>query len=147
MAVLTPEGSLNGDVVQEAFPSIRPATPTAQHPGMKRPASGTPAGLTDQAEDEGESVSVRLSITIRQRVQAGGGYFDNNTVSQAGSPYQNATAQADAASDTFSAVPAEEEQESAPVKYRKSRKWALKVGLGTSLPFLPTARPSTPICR
>ena len=47
VAVLTPGGSLNGDVVQEAFPSIRPATPTAQHPGMKRPASGTPAGLTD----------------------------------------------------------------------------------------------------
>ena len=93
VAVLTPEGSLNGDVVQESFPSIRPATPTAQHPGMKRPASGTPAGLTDQAEDEGESVSVRLSITIRQRVQ-----------------------------------------ESAPVKYRKSRKWALKAALGTSLP-------------
>ena len=134
VAVLTPEGSLNGDVVQESFPSIRPATPTAQHPGMKRPASGTPAGLTDQAEDEGESVSVRLSITIRQRVQAGGGYFDNNTFSQAGSPYQNATAQADAASDAFSAVPAEEEQESAPVKYQKSRKWALKAALGTSLP-------------
>ena len=101
VAVLTPEGSLNGDVVQESFPSIRPATPTAQHSGMKRPASGTPAGLIDQAEDEGESVSVRLSITIRQRVQAGGGYFDNNTVSQAGSPYQNATAQADVASDAF----------------------------------------------
>ena len=66
VVVLTPEGSLNGDVVQESFPSIRPATPTAQHSGMKRPASGTPAGLTDQAEDEGESVSVRLSITIRQ---------------------------------------------------------------------------------
>ena len=107
VAALTPEGSLDGDVVQESFPS----------------------------ETESESVSVRLSITIRQRVQqTGDGYFSNSAVAQTGSSYQNTTGRVSSASDTFSAVPAEEEQATTPLKYRKSRKWALKAALGTSLP-------------
>lgn len=134
MAALTPEGSLNGDVVQESFPSIHQATPAAQKPGMKQPANGILAGMATQSEDENESVSVRLSITIRQRVQTGGGYFNNNTVSHNGNPYQNTTTQGNSDSDIFPSVSAEEEPEDALLKYQKSRKWALKAALGTSLP-------------
>ena len=54
---MTPEGNLNGDVVQESFPSIHQANPMAQKPGTQHPANGIPAGLTAQA-DEDESVSV-----------------------------------------------------------------------------------------
>lgn len=134
VAALTPEGSLNGDVVQESFPSIHQATPAAQKPGIKQPANGILAGMATQSEDENESVSVRLSITIRQRVQTGGGYFNNNTVSHNGNPYQNTTTQGNSDSDIFPSVSAEEEPEDALLKYQKSRKWALKAALGTSLP-------------
>ena len=135
VAALTPEGSLDGDVVQESFPSIHQATPMVRNSGTKQPADGIPAGMTAQSETESESVSVRLSITIRQRVQqTGDGYFSNSAVAQTGSSYQNPTGRVSSASDTFSAVPAEEEQATTPLKYRKSRKWALKAALGTSLP-------------
>ena len=108
VAALTPEGSLDGDVVQESFPSIHQATPMVRNSGTKQPVNGIPAGMTAQSETEGESVSVRLSITIRQRVQqAGDGYFNNNAVAQTGSSYQNTTGRISSASDTFSAVPAE----------------------------------------
>ena len=72
VAALTPEGSLNGDVAQESFPSIHQAAPAGLKPGAQQPASGTPVGMTAQSEEESGSVSVRLSITIRQRVQNGG---------------------------------------------------------------------------
>ena len=79
VAAMTPEGNLNGDVVQESFPSIHQANPVAQKPGTQHPANGIPAGLTAQA-DEDESVSVHVSIRITQRVygnqqQPGNGYY------------------------------------------------------------------------
>ena len=61
--------------------------------------------------------------------QTGDGYFSNSAVAQTGSSYQNTTGRVSSASDTFSAVPAEEEQATTPLKYRKSRKWALKAAL------------------
>ena len=50
VAAMTPEGNLNGDVVQESFPSIHQANPMAQKPGTQHPANGIPAGLTAQAD-------------------------------------------------------------------------------------------------
>lgn len=134
VAALTPEGCLNGDGMQESFPSIHHAAPTTQNTGMKQPANGIPAGKTAQSEYESESVSVRFSITIRQQVQIGGDYFNNQAALYNGNAYSNASGQADDASDAFSAVPAEEEKETTPSKLRKSHKWALKAALGTSLP-------------
>ena len=117
--------------IKEAFTQVAALT---RNSGTKQPADGIPAGMTAQSETESESVSVRLSITIRQRVQqTGDGYFSNSAVAQTGSSYQNTTGRVSSASDTFSAVPAEEEQATTPLKYQKSRKWALKAALGTSL--------------
>lgn len=137
VAVLTPEGSLNGDVVQETFPSIHETNPTAHKPGMKQPASGAPAGMTAQTDEEDESVSVRVSITIRQRVygnhqQTGNRFFNNHPVAQAGNGYQSATEQTN--TDTYSNGSTEEVQEVTPLKYQNSRKWALKAAIGSSLP-------------
>lgn len=134
VAALTPEGSLNGDAVQEAFPSIHQAAPAAQNPGTRQPVSGIPAGMAARQGDADESVSVRFSITIRQRVQAGGGYFGSDATAQDSNPYQQTTGGASPVSGLFSAVPVEEEREASPLKYRKARKWALKAALGTSLP-------------
>ena len=83
VAAMTPEGNLNGDVVQESFPSIHQSNPVAQKPGTQHPANGIPAGLTAQA-DKDESVSVHVSIRITQRVygnqqQPGNGYYSNGT--------------------------------------------------------------------
>ena len=134
VAGLTPEGSLNGDVAQESFPSIHQAAPAGLKPGAQQPASGTPVGMTAQSEEESGSVSVRLSITIRQRVQTGGDYFNNNAALQDGNPYQEADRQVDSAADAFSTVSAEEEQDASSLRKQQSRKWALKAALGTSLP-------------
>lgn len=120
VAAMTPEGNLNGDAAQESFPSIHQTNPVAQKPGMKQPASGTPAGLTAQA-DEDESVSVHVSIRITQRV------YGNQQHSNSG-PVNSGINQA---------VPSSEgEQEKAvpALPSTKSRNWALKAGIGTSLP-------------
>lgn len=137
VAVLTPEGSLNGDVVQETFPSIHETNPTAHKPGMKQPVSGAPTGIMAQTDEEDESVSVRVSITIRQRVygnqqQTGNGFFNNHPVAQASNGYQSSTEQTN--TDTYSNSSTEEAQEITPLKYQNSRKWALKAAIGTSLP-------------
>ena len=52
VAALTPEGNLDGDVVQESFPSIHQATPMVRNSGTKQPADGIPAGMTAQSETE-----------------------------------------------------------------------------------------------
>ena len=41
VAAMTPEGNLNGDVVQESFPSIHQANPMAQKPGTQHPSTNT----------------------------------------------------------------------------------------------------------
>ena len=135
VAALTPGGSLNGDVAQETFPSIHQAAPTTPHPGIKPPLNGILADTTVQSEEEeDESVSVRVSITITQRVQTGGGYFNNNVASQGGNRYQNTANRVNPDTDACSSVSSEGEKGAIPLKYQKSRKWALKAALGTSLP-------------
>lgn len=136
VAAMTPDGSLKGDVVQENFPSIHQANPTAQNPGTKQPASGIPAGLTAQADDDDESVSVHVSITITQRVygnnqQAGNGYFNNST--QNGN-YHSATDPTGTNSDIDSALVSEESAVAKTESSWKSRNWALKAAIGSSLP-------------
>lgn len=136
VAAMTPDGSLKGDVVQENFPSIHQANPTAQHPGTKQPASGIPAGLTAQADDDDESVSVHVSITFTQRVygnsqQAGNGYFNNSA--QNGN-YHSATDHTATGSNADTAVAPEESAAAKTESSWKSRNWALKVAIGSSLP-------------
>lgn len=139
VATLTPDGSLNGDVVQETFPSIHQAEPVAQKPGMKQP-SGIPASVTAQAQDEDETVSVRVSITIRQRVygnkqQAGNGFFNNGMTTQNGNGYQSSDGTTDMNQENSSTVSMEKEQNSTHIKSQmKLHKWALKAAIGTSLP-------------
>lgn len=124
VATMTPDGHLNGDVVQETFPSIHQAEPTAQRPGNKQPSVGVPAGMTAQVEEEDETVSVRVSITIRQRVY--------------GNQQQAADVPTNASLENTSTIATEEEvQSQSPVLLKpqaKAHKWALKAAIGTSLP-------------
>lgn len=137
VATMTPDGSLNGDVVQETFPSIHQTEPVAQKPGMKQPA-GIPASVTAQEEDE--TVSVRVSITISQRVygnqqQTGNGFFNNGLTAQAGNGYQSVGSATDTNPESASSVSMEEDPNSTHLKTRtKLHKWALKTAIGTSLP-------------
>lgn len=137
VAAMTPEGKLNGDIVQESFPSIHQTNPVAQKPGAKQPANGIPAGLTAQV-DEDESLSVHVSIRITQRVygnlqQPGNGYYANGTPASNGNYHSNPDR---AKSDINQAVSSSEgEQEKAmSASLPESRNWALKAGVGTSLP-------------
>lgn len=136
VAVLTPEGNLNGDVVQESFPSIHQAKPVAQKPGTQHPVHGIPAGLTAQA-DEDESVSVHVSIRITQRVygkqQPGNGYYNNGIPAGNGNYHSNA-GHKDADVDRMPSSSEEEPVKSVAVSPSKPRNWALKAGVGTSLP-------------
>ena len=137
MAAMTPEGNLNGDVVQESFPSIHQANPMAQKPGTQHPANGIPAGLTAQA-DEDESVSVHVSIRITQRVygnqqQPGNGYYSNGTPAGNGNYHSN-PGHKDADIDRMLPSSEEEPAKSVAVSPSKPRNWALKAGIGTSLP-------------
>lgn len=133
VACMTPEGSLNGDVVQENFPSIHQADVMPQKPGVQKPAGGVPAGLT--ADSDEESVSVHVSIRITQRVygnhqQPGNSYYSNNNGTyQANSGHTNTSQDKD-----FAAGSEEEPQAESPKSPLKSRKWAIKAALGSSLP-------------
>lgn len=137
VAAMTPEGSLNGDVVQENFPSIHQTSPTAQKPGIKQPVKGAPAGVLADAEDE--SVSVHVSITITQRVygnnqQPGNGYFGTRNTNQKDS-YQSDVNGASSNSETESAISSNEASSLAKAESAsKSRNWAIKAAMGTSLP-------------
>lgn len=134
VAAMTPDGSLKGDVVQETFPSLHQANPTAQKPGMKQPG-GVPAGVVVQNDDDDESVSVRVSITITQRVygnshQQDGGIYGNRTSSQNTAPDHTNTN-----FDINHAVSSDEESAIAGVKSAsKISNWAMKAAIGTSLP-------------
>ena len=137
VAAMTPEGNLNGDVVQESFPSIHQANPMAQKPGTQHPANGIPAGLTAQA-DEDESMSVHVSIRITQRVygnqqQPGNGYYSNGTPAGNGNYHSN-PGHKDADIDRMLPSSEEEPAKSVAVSPSKPRNWALKAGIGTSLP-------------
>lgn len=136
VATMTPDGSLKGDVVQESFPSIHKANPTAQKPGTKQPASGIPAGLTAQTEDDDESVSVHVSIRITQRVygnsqQTGNGHYNNSA--QNGT-YRSTADHAGTGSDANSASSVGEASATKTASAWKSRNWAVKAAMGSSLP-------------
>lgn len=136
VSVLTPEGSLNGDVVQESFPSIHQEKIAEQKPGKKHPASGASA-VSAVPEEDDESLSVHVSITITQRVygnqqQTGDGFYDNRPASQSGGGYQVANNRSHSDSDAFADAAGDGQDHRQ--KHKASRKWALKAVLGTSLP-------------
>lgn len=62
VATLTPEGNLNGDVVQEKFPSIHETKPTAQNPGHKNPVPVSSGGILAANGDDEETVSVTVPL-------------------------------------------------------------------------------------
>lgn len=137
VAAMTPEGSLNGDVIQESFPSIHQATPMMPKNGIKQPTgSGIPAGLAAQADEE-EAVSVRVSIRITQRVygnarQSGNGFYDNVSPVQNGA-YHTDTDDTDIDSEINHADVSVEEAAPAKTEVKKYNR-AVKVAVGTSLP-------------
>lgn len=119
VATLTPDASLNGDVAQETFPTLHQAEPAGHNPVRRLSAGVVPVAMTTQAEEEDETVSVRFSVTITQRGRVNG--------------YQNAGTHTDAAhssGDYRESDPCTQPARSSS----KSHKWALKAGIGTSLP-------------
>lgn len=138
VAAMSPDGSLNGDVVQESFPSIHQTNPAAQKPGTKQPANGAPAGILADAEDE--SVSVHVSITITQRIYGnnqhpGNGFYGVRNSGQ-NNNYQSGNSDTNSSTDITSTVPSNEESTKVATAQStsKPRNWAIKAALGTSLP-------------
>lgn len=138
VATLAPEASLNGDVVQEQLPSIYEAEPAAQSQGHKYPVP-TASGMASVADDdEEETVSLTVSITISQRTYGNrhqsGSRYGQTIAAEDRQNYRTAAAtpaagnsETEAEADSGQAFPAARTESVA-------RKWALKVGAGTSLP-------------
>ena len=109
IAVLAPEASLNGDLVQEKFPSIYHAITTAD-----------------------EQVSVRVSITITQQMHSkhrgSNGFYSSTGMTDICQGHSNN-------SDVREESVKEESKTSVkPKSVVKDRKWALKAAVGTALP-------------
>lgn len=120
VATLTPDASLNGDVAQETFPTLHQAEPAGHNPVRRLSAGVVPASMTTQAEEEDETVSVRFSVTITQRGRVNG--------------YQNAGTHTDAAHSSGDYGESDPRRTQPARSSSKSHKWALKAGIGTSLP-------------
>ncbi|ADV43965.1 outer membrane beta-barrel protein [Bacteroides helcogenes] len=136
VAVMTPEGNLNGDVVQENFPPVRQASSTAHRPGMKQPADCVQEGSVKEVEDE--SVSLHVSITITERVygndrQQESGFYDyRNSVRNV---RQTSTDGTNANSDIDSPISVDDKQVAPKVgNMVRPRNWAVKIAFGSSLP-------------
>ncbi|MEI3456753.1 MAG: hypothetical protein V8R28_07435, partial [Bacteroides cellulosilyticus] len=138
VATLTPEGNLNGDVVQEKFPSIHETKPTAQNPGHKNPVPVSSGGILAANGDDEETVSVTVSfsITISQRVYGnhhqGNGMYGQTASSRNENNHRatatdSAVTHSELGSDSDKALPITNADGCA-------KKWAFKAGIGTALP-------------
>jgi len=133
IAVLAPEGSLNGDLVQEKFPSIYQAIPPSSTNNNSAHLLGK-LPVEDAAGEDGQ-VSVRVSITITQQMHAkrrgNNGFYASAGM---GNVYQGRSANTD--ESCVKEEPAKEEDSAllATKSVEEKRKWAFKAAMGTSLP-------------
>lgn len=123
VAVLASEGNIKGDVVQESFPSIHQASSLMpQASGITQQPGNVPVDWSLQ--EENETVSLHVSITISQRM------YGNDH-----SPVDHRVDAGYAPAGTSSVeVPEEQETSLKAHPAEKSGKWALKAAVGTSLP-------------
>ncbi|MBQ8501654.1 MAG: porin family protein [Bacteroides sp.] len=120
--VLTPEAPLKGDMTQETFHSPYQTASQLQHIGHRQSIQVAPT--LSILSDEEEMVSVHVSITFQQRVYAN---RSQASVETTYSPTDIPTVD-----DNFRT----DEQSASQPALSKSQtgKWAVKVGVGTSLP-------------
>ncbi len=134
VATLTTGGNLNGDIVQESFPPIQQTASASQMPGL--PGSREGDSTVTGKGDEDEKVSVRVSITITQRVygnrqpQENGHYAHAGGMSQYDSLSDNVSEQNTHSSATMS----EDADGKGECVQNSVRNWAMKAAVGTSLP-------------
>lgn len=131
VAALVPGASLDGDRLEEILPSVKETTPTTPSAGQIQPvlaASG--------AEEEGEqTMSVRVSIRVTQQVygHAGRNKSGSYHAGMGGNGYHAASSAEDMPAKESTSSPQVEEK-SVAKSVLKSRNWALKAYVGSSLP-------------
>lgn len=123
VSVMSPEAVLQADRVQETVTPPFCTNPSQPASARLHSASATSALPVSDAGDEEEMVSVRVSITIQQRMY-GNGRADNRPVKQVSTGNLLASEDAQVEASSSSVVKAEKE---------KMHRWALKASLGTSL--------------
>lgn len=135
VAALSPEGSLNGDIAKESFPSIHKTDPASpgSGTGMTVPGAGR---LTASTTSDNDSISVRVSITITQRVYGGqqhnGNGFYGNTVRN--NNYHSSNSQhTDTNSDNNRSASSATNEGASALSNNNKSKWALKAAIGSSL--------------
>ena len=129
IAALPPTAEPLTEETPEALPVPANETPTPQA-GYRQPYTpATRAALVSQAEETDEEVSVQVSITITQRVYDNpptqeGGYYGNYRPTRPASDYAY----------TPTTERNQEDNRTESTVEKPLRKWAVKAGLGTSLP-------------
>lgn len=128
VAALAPGASLDGDRLEEALPRVKEAAPAG--PSSAKPVQ---ASLTPQQEEGGEqTMSVRVSIRVTQQVYGGGHQTSGR---YAGNGYYAASSSDGRETERDSSAGAlDVEGETAVKSALKSRDWALKAYVGSSLP-------------
>lgn len=132
VAALVPGGSLDGDRVDEAFPSVKEAAPVTP---SARPAQPVLASREEKAGDGEQTMSVHVSIRVTQQVygQAGRNQSGNYRAGMGNNGYHAASsAERQATGDVASSSRPEENMTAKSAL--KTRNWALKAYLGSALP-------------
>ena len=134
VAALVPGTSLDGDRLEEVLPEVKEVSPASPSSGQMRPVLA--ASASDDEEEDGQTVSVHVSIRVTQQVygHAGqnmpGGYRAGN---KGGRDYYVASSGESASAEDASSARKAEKNAASPSAL-KSRHWALKAYVGSSLP-------------
>lgn len=132
VAALAPGASLDGDRLEEALPRVKEVAPASPS------AKPVQASLTSQQEDEGgeQTMSVHVSIRVTQQVYGGGRQTSGGyRAGRGGSGYYAASSgEGRNFEGNEDSTPAEVEEAADAKSVLKSRNWALKAYVGSSLP-------------
>ena len=133
VAALVPGAKLDGDRLEETFPDVEETSPALPSAGQARPV-WTASGLEGEGED-GQTVSVHVSIRVTQQMygHAGRNTSGSSRAGMEGNDYYIASSAENAPTGDGSSARATEEK-AAPQSALKSRNWALKTYVGSSLP-------------
>ena len=135
VSTLSPGASLKGDVAKAEIPSMHKADPTT--PNTRGVLPGGKAATSVTTSDDNDSISVRVSITITQRVYGGQQRNGNRYYGNASQNNNNASKEQHTSTDPDISQLSSSGQQNAVVPEAVATSkcnWALKASVGSSLP-------------
>lgn len=135
VAAFVPGANLNGDRLEEAFTSVRETSPASPSVEQARSVLADSESKDDVEDEDEQTVSVHVSIRVTQQMYERGGRKTSGgyRADRRGNDYYVASSAENTTAETISSAQATKEK-AARKSPLKSRKWALKAYVGTSLP-------------